>query len=94
MFRSSGHLGHLRVLGANPQDGAPRVFLEDQYRIPERLIYYIIGWARMDQEWIKPPVDPVGRPPSLFIDLKTSLNPVVLSSPPPWRGLGKIDWSS
>ncbi len=48
IVRSSGHSGHRRVLGATPQDGAPRISLEDQYRIPEGLIYYIMGWEIVD----------------------------------------------
>ena len=56
--RSSGHQGHRRILGATPQDGAPRVCLDDQYRIPEGLIRYIMGWDRVPTDWILPPIKP------------------------------------
>jgi len=86
VVRSSGHWGHRRVLGATPQDGAPRVPLEDQYRIPEGLIYYLMGWARLDQDWIKSPVDPAGKNlPKNSAASVTTLNPVAPSFPPPQR---------
>ena len=56
--RSSGHQGHRRILGATPQDGAPRVCLDDQYRIPEGLIRYIMGWDRVPTDWILSPIKP------------------------------------
>ncbi len=69
-----------------PQDGAPRISLEDQYRIPEGLIYYIMGWARLDQDWIKPPLDSTEKTsPQCRVTSITSLNPIAPSSPPPHR---------
>ncbi len=86
IVRSSGHSRNRRVLGATPQDGAPRVSLEDQYRIPEGSIYYKIGWARLDQDWMKPPVDPAEKTPAHCPGTSiTSLNPVAPSSPTPNR---------
>jgi hypothetical protein len=67
MRRSNGYLGHKRTLGATPRDGAPRIPLEDQYRIPKGVISYIFGWDRKDSDWkvpltFKPPDYP---PPPL-----------------------------
>jgi len=59
--RSNGYLGHRRTLGATPRDGAPRIPLDDQYRIPRGVISYIFGWDRKDSDW-KVPL--VFRPPS------------------------------
>ncbi len=53
IFRSSGHSRHRQVPKSHPQDGASCISLEDQYRIPEGLIYYAMGWARLDQDWNK-----------------------------------------
>ena len=54
MRRSNGYLGHKRTLGATPRDGAPRIPLEDQYRIPKGVISYIFGWDRKDSDWKVP----------------------------------------
>jgi hypothetical protein len=44
--RPNGNIGHKRVLGATPPEGLPRVPLEDQCRIPEGVIEYIMGWDK------------------------------------------------
>ncbi len=86
IVRSSGHSGNCRVLGATPQDGATRISLEDQYRIPEGLIYYIMGWARLDQDWIKPPLGSAGKTfPQCPVTSITSFNPIAPSFPSPLK---------
>ena len=49
-LRSNGYYGHKLILGATPKEGARRVRLEDQYRIPEGVIEYICGWGITDQD--------------------------------------------
>ena len=44
--RSNGFLGHKFILGATPREGAARIKLEDQYRIPPGVIEFICGWNR------------------------------------------------
>ena len=41
VLRSNGYLWHRQILGATPREGAVRVKLDDQYRIPEGVITYI-----------------------------------------------------
>ena len=52
--RANGYLGHKRTLGATPRDGAPRIPLEDQYRIPKGVLSYIFGWDRKETDWKVP----------------------------------------
>ncbi len=46
IVRSTGRTVHRRILVATPQDGAPSVPLDDQYRIPEGVLSYVMGWDR------------------------------------------------
>ena len=50
--RSSGHTGHKFILGATPYDGADRISKEQQYRIPEGVITYLMGWERHESDWM------------------------------------------
>ncbi len=67
IVRSTGRIGHRKILGATPQDGAPRVSLDDPYRIPEGFISYVMGWNRKPTDWIPkiPFQAPAGQPPPL-----------------------------
>ena len=68
--RPNGGWGHRRVLGATPPPGVSRVPLEEQYRIPEGVIAYVMGWGRQETDWIKPliPHPPFYPPPPLPSD--------------------------
>ncbi len=81
-----GTFGTSPSTGSHPKDGAPRISLEDQYRIPERLSYYIMGWVCLDQDWIKPPLDLAAKTsPHCPVISITSFNTIAPSSPPPNR---------
>ena len=54
ILRSNGHMGHRKILGATPRDGATRVKLEDQYRIPEGVVTYVCGWERQWSDFKTP----------------------------------------
>jgi hypothetical protein len=49
IVRSTKRTGHWRILGASPQDGAPRVPLDDKYRILEGVLSYVMGWSENPQ---------------------------------------------
>ena len=83
--RSNGYLGHRRTLGATPRDGAPRIPLDDQYRIPRGVISYIFGWDRKDSDWkvplvFRPPSYPP--PPLKTANIQQSTANIPLPEPP------------
>ncbi len=73
IVRSTGRTGHRRIIGATPQDGAPRSPLDDQYLIPDGFLSYVMGWDRKPTDWIlKIPFQaPAGQPPP-FPRIQTS----------------------
>lgn len=46
LLRSNGYYGRKQMLGCTPREGAQRVKLEDQYRIPASVITFFTGWER------------------------------------------------
>ena len=98
-------MGHRQILGATPREGAVRVKLEDQYRIPAGVVTYVCGWERRASEF-KPPKFAVQETTARFTDpedeepIRTFQNKAwiipsqgqpFMIPPPPWKYPPPVD---